>query len=233
MSKRYVYNDVFAQNDATAHYLLGAFITDGCMARDTSCFSITSKDKDWLELITNIICPNKPLHKPGKNCYRASFTHTQMYDWLVLHEVVPAKSLTVRMPTIPIQYERDFLRGVIDGDSSIVVSPYSRWNRKKTGKWNGIKVNCFIYSASEDFLQSISNLLNNNGFNHSFKKNKVASTAIDGREIHHRDYIYRIALSDNIARKLLGWVYYPGNSIAMSRKTLKVLEALSSKNNVG
>lgn len=58
---KYHYNvDAFYNEDDVSFYLLGAFMTDGCVWRCSNGTSLAtglvSGDKDWLEAIRDLIC---------------------------------------------------------------------------------------------------------------------------------------------------------------------------------
>lgn len=138
------------------YYLLGAFITDGCITvngRRNKTYSswissIISQDADWVELIRNVICPQLPFKNYGNGGYVLQITNKTTGEWFIKHGCVPRKSLIVEYPVVPEQYFPDFLRGCIDGDGSISSSI-----NKKTGK---IIYKSYLCSASFNFLFKIS-----------------------------------------------------------------------------
>jgi hypothetical protein len=101
----------YNENELT-YYLLGVFMTDGCVMlnpKNSGSVTLTSKDKDWLEIINQYICPKKPLIKHGKNCHRIMYNSIELANWLISHKCKPRKSLTLEMPEVPNQYIIDFL----------------------------------------------------------------------------------------------------------------------------
>src|ERR1035441_82018 len=122
---KYNYNiESLTREDDLSYYLLGAFITDGCVKvlKDYKYATITSKDEDWLKQIRDILCPEKPIHQRKnnlRNIYILNINNTLMCDWLIAHNCVPAKSRMVELPDIPKQYLPDFIRGCMDGDGSL------------------------------------------------------------------------------------------------------------------
>lgn len=116
----------FYNEDNISYYLLGAFMSDGCVYKrknrpNSKIVTLTSKDKDWLELINNIICPDKPILKHGKNCYRLMYMSSDLGTWLESKGCSSAKSLTLQFPNIPSKYLSDFIRGCWDGDGWMLI----------------------------------------------------------------------------------------------------------------
>src|SRR5277367_1082418 len=133
----YQYNvENFTKEDAISFYLLGAFCTDGCMSANQ--FIINSKDRDWLNDIRNLICPNIKIGQSKvSNCYSLQFTNKYIYAWLVKHGCRPRKSLRLRLPDIPQEYLFDFVRGCLDGDGSI--STYQASKKRGTKTYTNFK----------------------------------------------------------------------------------------------
>src|SRR5271166_106735 len=124
--QKYDYNyEVFTRSDDVSYYLLGAFITDGCMKQGNA--SISSADKDWLISIRDLICKDLPITKEKSKCWRLNVRDFRIRGWLLQNGCVPRKSLVVQFPKIPTQYLPDFLRGCIDGDGSISHKRYKRY----------------------------------------------------------------------------------------------------------
>lgn len=104
---KYKYNlQTFYNLDHISYYILGAFMTDGCVyiSKDRpnrKYVTLTSKDKDWLEIINLYICPEKPILNHGKNCFRLMYCSTELAEWFISHGCGPHKSLTLKFPQIP------------------------------------------------------------------------------------------------------------------------------------
>src|SRR5258708_5438953 len=112
MTTRYNYNtEVFTREDATSYYLLGAFITDGFITNNDQIAGISSKDCDWIKLINDLVCPDKPIEKAGKNCFGVRYGHQAIIQWLMSNECIARKSLVVEFPNVPSDYMTDFIRG--------------------------------------------------------------------------------------------------------------------------
>lgn len=213
--------EVLLNEDALSYYLLGAFVTDGNVMQDksrTNSFKchICSKDKDWLELIQNFIGNEGKLRqdKPiTKNSYSLWIYNKDIYDWLVSHECIPNKSISVKLPNIPDLYFKDFLRGCMDGDGCISKCKYKS---SKNGRYYE-QIATYLCGASFDLLKPISEKLNIMGFKHSFVNINPKNKKINNKIISINHTQYRILFSGyKRAAPFLKWVY--DSSVSMPRK---------------
>ena len=125
--------------------MLGVYVTDGCIS-DTNIIDLSSKDEEWVDNIRRITCPNAKLRKE-RNCFRFEYTSHIIGKWLINHGCVPRKSLTLEVKNIPDEHIKDFIRGVICGDGSLII-----YNKKGTNK------KCFsitIGTGSEIFAKQL------------------------------------------------------------------------------
>lgn len=216
----YKFETLMEENDIS-YYLLGAFITDGCIHTNKNnnkkrSISIASCDYDWLELIRNILCPDKPIKKE-RTCFRLYISYNKITDWFIAQGILPNKSLTVKIPNIPKQFVPDFLRGCMDGDGCIGM--YDEKYKTKQGIKTCKRPQAYICSASFDFIDGISKLLNNFNIKHCLDKRIQIDSLIDGnRIIKGGGILHKVRFSSIIARDFLQWIYYPDHRIAMPRK---------------
>ncbi len=213
----YIYNTkCFTDENDISYYLLGAFLTDGCMKKDRVC--ISSKDIEWIEHIRNLICPSLSVVKDGKNCHRLNIYNKTIRDWLIANECIRNKSLTLKVPKVPEKFLPDFLRGCIDGDGTIAHKQYKRIRNNKESLFYSTHYS--LTSASKNFTDGICDILKNNNLNYSLiiSKPGTKKSKIDGREIAHKNNIYYITGGHRSAFKFLNWIYYPNHRISLLRK---------------
>jgi hypothetical protein len=222
---KYNYNvEVFQKEDEISFYLLGAFMTDGCvMYRGKSIrVTLTSKDEDWLIIIRDIICPNLPVKKiSNSNCYVITLDSTKIGTWLINCGCTPIKSLNLKFPIIPNQYLPDFIRGCIDGDGCIINSTYQKiWKSKS---YTCKSKQYYLCSASKDFIIGFKEYLDNIGIKYSFiERIQIPAQLKDGRIIIPApgSKQYKIVIQSNKdIYTSLGLIYYPNNKISMPRKS--------------
>ncbi len=199
----YIYNEnLFTNPTAIAYYLLGVFISDGNTDKNLRSLHLISKDKAWIKSIAKIFCNEKPVHKrtnENRDYYELSIHSKFITEWFINHECVPAKSLTVKMPTIPNEYFPDFVRGIFDGDGSISMIK----NKGKT-----FKLQAYIVSASKGFAEALSHKLNSIGV-----KNKLYKSV--GKGSRHDSY--RVMWQGTPTVKFCELIY-GGGGLCLERK---------------
>lgn len=116
--KHKVNEDFFKTWSHDMAWVLGMFITDGTVSRNTHTISFSQKDEHILRLIAKIMEADYVL---------APFGTTKTTPSIVIHSkkikndleklgIKPNKSLTVPFPDVPEEFLPSFVRGVIDGD---------------------------------------------------------------------------------------------------------------------
>ena len=208
----------FTNEDDVSFYLLGAYMTDGCMLCNKYSYKIqlTSKDEDWLLSIRDMVVPKKPLHPPSNNrsVYDLRFTDQQSYMWLMKYGCVPRKSTTLKVShDIPKQYIPDFIRGCIDGDGSISI-----FNDRKGQR----HISITLCSASEVFISQVKQMIPINIRCHQYKlkrENKSGRT-LNGYIINHNADYHFLRLNGFQAVEFLKWIYYPHHKLSLIRKRI-------------
>jgi hypothetical protein len=239
MVAKYKYNtDRFASDNAIAYYLLGAFMTDGCIHTVKSRPSVRyaafdSSELDWISNIRNQIATDVPIRRE-RTTYRLAVNNIEITDWLINKGCTPRKSLTLQYPKIPDQYLPDFLRGCWDGDGCI--GTYTNTTVNKKGIiYKYPKPQSYLCSSSIDFIKPMYNELINIGYNPTFqhKKCKGQSTFAksENRDIIYTNDMYLIRFSTKKCKEFLEWIYYPGHEISNPRKYKKALEIINHYNN--
>lgn len=208
-TRKYTVNSpVFLNEDEISFYLLGVYMADGNVigVKHRISFSLISKDKDWLKVIRDLICPNKPLYlKNNYECYTLSTSDIDSMNWLMSYGCVPRKSKTLKIEKpIPDNHIKDFIRGVVDGDGSISTCPYTKIKNGKEYKYQ--KYTVYICSASEIFLQQIKKMVPQN-INCNICKVKQTTSVINGRLVIPTCDIYRLTFNDSNAKKLIMALY--------------------------
>lgn len=222
---RYDYDlNVFFREDDVSYYLLGAYITDGCIATDKHSNRkralLYSKDRDWLELIRDLICPEKPVSTEKKNLHanRLTIDSIPLGNWFISKGCVPAKSLILKWPEVPDQYLPDFIRGCIDGDGCL---SFNRYIRKDRNHNTEVRIRAGLCSSSVAFIARFSKVLNEHKIKHWICKQYSAgnnSTLKNGYVITATTDNYEVRIDGKHAQQFLRWIYYPGHKLSMPRK---------------
>ncbi len=212
------YNSFLAEDDIS-YYLLGAYMTDGCISsvsKNSYEVSITSADQDWLEKIRDIIVPTKPISK-NQNTSEFYFGDQIMAEWLISYGCTPKKSRTIRLiKDIPSEYHRDFIRGLVDGDGSISVFDYKKIKKEKEYWYKNTTV--YICGISPEFLEDIQKIIPEDIKCFLTNVGKRKDHFLRGKLVHANYDCYRLIFNGKAAIKLLNWLYYDGNKISLPRK---------------
>lgn len=101
-------------------YVFGYWFADGYMSSSRYRIGIASKDLDHLKMIKYIIGPEGRIRKRNIS----EIIIDSKYAWKSLEKLggIPRKSKNAKMPNIPKEYLNHFIRGLFDGDGTVVLS---------------------------------------------------------------------------------------------------------------
>ncbi len=198
-------------------YAVGLIATDGCLSPDKRHITLTSSDTELIKKFK--FCLNKE-NKIGINpksslskttAYRIQFGDVVFYDWLIKIGLFPNKSLTLGPLKIDNKYFRDFLRGHIDGDGSIVYYK-DKYNTHLNPNYVYDRLLVFLVSGSKKHINWMRDtILELKGIKGSLSINMPMS------QIGKNPY-YRLRYSTKEAKILLNWIYYKPNLPFLTRK---------------
>jgi len=198
------------QWSAQLAYAVGLIATDGCLGRDNSHITMTSKDTDLLETFRRCldITARITLTTNPRPCHRLQWCDSAFHRWLSDIGLMPAKSLRLGSLRVPDEWFRDFLRGGIDGDGSII-SYVDRYNTFKKPGYVYTRVYLSLVSASPPFIEWIRETL----------QRLVGVTGDVGvRRSEKRNDIWRLRYAKREALLLLRWMYYSPEVPCLRRK---------------
>jgi len=198
-------------------YVIGLITTDGCLSNDGRHIIMRSSDiqllktfKDCLNL-NNKISRSKNDGWATKPSYRVQFGNVQFYRWLLKIGLFPAKTYTIGKIKVPDKYLRDFLRGHLDGDGSIITYK-DYWNTFKNPKYIYIRLYISFMSASKKHMlwlrESINRIISLKGSTEKRKPNRLYQTTS----------IYNLKFAKKESLKLLSWIYYNPEVPCLKRK---------------
>lgn len=212
--------DVLTKEDAVSYYLLGAWMSDGNVKvrkdrPNAKTISIAAKDKDWIELINEFIGSETPIRPHGTNCHRVQYHSTEMANWLISKGCGPRKSLTLKFPEVPKQYLPDFLRGVWDGDGSLMFANRFRQDRQCWEQQRSASVS----SGSKDFLLALQQELVELGISSHLSEKRQKPRMIVDHWVEKESITFELRLTNGEdAYNLCKLLYYPNNPLVMPRK---------------
>lgn len=105
-------------------YAVGLAATDGNLSGDKRHLTFDSNDAELVELFLQ--CVGRPIRygsrktRAGGIAFRAAFSDVELYRWLVLVGLTPAKSLTLGGIDVPDEFLLPLVQGLLDGDGSVV-----------------------------------------------------------------------------------------------------------------
>lgn len=178
-------------------YVLGYWWADGCMRikHNTTAHEvrIASNDLNHLHQLAEAVGETYDLRRvaPQSNTYVLAWCSKMMYQDLEQLGGTPRKSLTIGFPPVPALLLAHFVRGVIDGDGTLV--------------WNGSRPVIQLYSGSPNFLRILGAAV-------------ADATGIPSPEVAtNRDNWY-IKWSTIRAKCLAIWLYHEYQGLALERK---------------
>ena len=203
--KEHFFQEINCEENA---YFLGLLIADGNVFKDNTgrqaSISITLdlKDEYMLQKFKEVLQADTSIGYDGRGCGQIAVRSNIMAEDLAKYGVIPRKSYHTYLPEIPNQYMWHVLRGIFDGDGSILAKP----SPNKDGH------NRFLHSISfcgtHKLMEDISNYLSENL---AFKQKPTVYDYKDRQlselKIQNIDDIY-----------LFGTYMYKGATIFLDRK---------------
>jgi len=198
-------------------YIIGLITTDGCLSNDGRHIIMRSSDIQLLKTfkeclnLSNKIARSKNDGWATKPSYRVQFSAVQFYRWMLKIGLFPAKTYTIGKIKIPDKYFRDFLRGHLDGDGSVITYK-DYWNTFKNPKYIYTRLYVGFMSASKKHMlwlrETICRIASLKGHLMERKPFRPDQTT----SMHH----LKFAKKESI--KLLSWIYYNSDVPCLKRK---------------
>lgn len=192
-------------------YLLGFIFADGCVNNGQLWIDINNKDREILEKIRELFNSNCKISTriKGKSIMsRITIKNVSFVSYLEQYGIVKNKTKeTKHLPIdkIPVVFQKDFLRGLIDGDGWIT--------KDDKNKWHIGYVTQYVTTA-EDFVTIINNFLTPQWHNKIIRRN---------------DKYAVVQIQSQIQVEQLAHALYADNNICLSRKFQLAQEIYDSK----
>jgi hypothetical protein len=115
-------------------YLVGLTATDGCLITGRRAINFKSGDRQLVETYLRLLgrknrVKSHPTNKGGI-AYYTQFHDSRLYEWFRSVGLTPRKSLTIGALSVPDGFLMPLVRGLLDGDGSIINEVY----RADTGR---------------------------------------------------------------------------------------------------
>jgi hypothetical protein len=202
-------------------YAVGIIATDGNLSSDGRHLAVSSQDVDLLETVRrclSLTASITPCSGTQGRCRHIQWSDRTFYDWLLTVGLMPAKSLRLGPLAVPDDFFRDFVRGCIDGDGSIVTY-LDRFNTPKNPNYVYDRLYVSIVSASPRFLRWLQLSV--------FRLRGLTGDLTVRRSPKHHD-LWRLRYAKRESFRLLQWMYYAPDIPALRRKRDRAQRALAS-----
>lgn len=136
-------------------YILGLWFADGCISSNNGrgyYFSIKlhQSDKYLLQLILDEMCSQHKIYENRDNSAHITLSSKTIYQDLIALGGKENKSLSIKLPNIPDEYMRDFIRGYFDGDGCVTYKKDKKYYSR------------YICSGSKNLIDGIYKYLKDN-----------------------------------------------------------------------
>lgn len=202
--KKHFYKyDVFKTENPNKYYILGLIASDGNLYNDgyknryKVSISSNKSDRCILEKINSMICDTKIVFdRKNQNLSELVLYDKVIYDEIKKYNINENKSLSLDYPNnIPLQYQKDFIRGYFDGDGSLSIS--------KKGNYEKLTIQ---FLGTKKFLSGIMNVINENLF--------ISCKNI----LNTNSKIKSLRYFTKEARTIMNWLYSDENALKLNRK---------------
>ena len=199
-------------------YAIGLVATDGNLSQDGRHITLTSADKSLLQTFAKCLQKNSkitPNPKGGfpnsKPAYRIQFSDAKFYRSLIKIGLTPNKSLTIGRINIDNKHFRDFLRGHLDGDGS-VIHYKDKYLTHLNKKYVYDRLFLYFISSSKKHLVWLRNEI----FKLICIKGSLNVKTNKTRVAIHSTYVLKFSTKE--AKILLNWIYYKPDLPCLDRK---------------
>ena len=157
--KEHFFQEINCEENA---YFLGLLIADGNVFKDNTgrqaSISITLdlKDEYMLQKFKEVLQADTSIGYDGRGCGQIAVRSNIMAEDLAKYGVIPRKSHHTYLPEIPNQYMWHVLRGIFDGDGSILAKP------SPNNDGHNRFLHCVSFCGTHKLMEDISNYLYKN-----------------------------------------------------------------------
>ena len=192
-------------------YAVGLIATDGCLIERGRAIAFVSRDAQLVE--TLLLCLGRePKYRTdhtrsGQDVYRIQTKDAVLYRWLEACGLTPRKSLTLGAIRLPEPLLPDLVRGLLDGDGSIINKVRADTSRRSDYWYEWLRVQ--FVSASREHIDWL----------HGSLRSALGLRGWVGARMrvgHHPTYQLGFAKYDSIT--LLAWLYALRDAPCLLRK---------------
>ena len=192
-------------------YVVGLTATDGCLFTGVRKLNFKSQDRDlvgvYLRLLGRTNRIKEELTRTGNILYFTEFHDSRLYEWFRTVGLTPRKSLTLGALDVSDAHLAHLVRGLLDGDGSILNFTY-----KGTGKAHGLyeDLRTVFNSASQSHVDWLRERLRSTlGIWGSVGSHRPSS---------RRHEMHRLVYAKRESHQLLAWMYFAADLPCLERK---------------
>lgn len=202
-------------------YVVGLTATDGCLLSGRRAINFKSMDRDLVATYLGLLGRSNAIReertKLGNIAYSTQFGDAELYRWFQTIGLSPRKSLTLGAIDVPDPALAPLVRGLLDGDGSILNYRY-----EGTGKARGIYEalrTCFV-SASRTHVEWL-------------RERLAVARGIHGsigtqRRSDRTHETYKLAYANEESMDLLPWLY-EGDDVPCLRRKRAIWDAYRAR----
>lgn len=198
-------------------YIVGLLVTDGNLSKDGRHITFRSSDYELLETVRKCLSLNNKIALSVNNgyakkpSYRLQFSNVKLYRWLLTIGITPNKTHTIGEISVPDEYFRDFLRGHLDGDGTILtyIDKYAKY---KEHVYTYQRLYLKFISASEKHILWLQSKIDTLA--------KIHGSLTKFIKLENNSTMWTIKYAKKNSLILLKWIYYDNSIPAMLRKRI-------------
>jgi len=196
-------------------YIVGLITSDGSLSKDKRHVDFTSTDLQLLRTfkkclsLKNRICEKGNSSKSKRKSYHLQFGNVKLYNWLLKLGLMPNKTYHLGEMDIPKIYFRDFLRGHLDGDGSIVTYT-DRYMSYKNRRYKYQRIYLTFYSSSLKHIEWIQSRIK--------EVFDIKGSLLGWNHKNSTIMLWKLRFAKNDSLKLLSWIYYKPDLPCLVRK---------------
>jgi len=208
-------SQIYKKFSPSLAYVVGLITTDGSLAKDKRHINFTTKDYQLAHLFKKILSlPNKIGKKSNsidtkKKYYFIQFGDVNFYKWLEKIGLTYNKTHKLKDLKVPRIYFRDFLRGHLDGDGSIV-NYKDNYQSYKNKRYHYNRLYLTFHSSSPKHILWIQNEINS----YLNIQGSLSGWKVKDRKIK----LWKLRFAKNNSLEILPWIYYKLDLPCLLRK---------------
>ena len=193
-------------------YAVGLIATDGCLLERGRAIAFVSQDAQLVETLLSCLGrgPKYRIDRTrlGRPVYRFQIKDAVLYRWLEAAGLTPRKSLTLGGIAVPEVLLPDLVRGLLDGDGSIIDKVWRADTTRRSDYYYEWFRAQFV-SASHEHIEWL----------HGTLRSKLDVRGwISGRTIQGRHPSYKLVFGRHDSIRLLSWIYSDRDAPCLARK---------------